>query len=48
MITVESSPLIAAVAGGNSTVSGGTEVVLDLTAADPDEVLLLQNLQLLL
>ncbi len=36
---MESSPLIAAVSGGNSTVSGGSEVVLDLTAVDPDEVL---------
>lgn len=36
---MESSSLIPAVAGGNSTVSGGEEVVLDLTATvDPDEV----------
>lgn len=35
---MESSPLIAAVAGGNSTVSGGADVVLDITAFDPDEV----------
>lgn len=39
-ITVESSDLIAAVSGGNSTISGGEDVVLDLTASiDPDEVL---------
>ncbi|CAM9866176.1 unnamed protein product, partial [Pylaiella littoralis] len=38
VVTVESSPLIAAVAGGNSTVSRAAEVVLDLTATvDPDE-----------
>ncbi|CAM9347803.1 unnamed protein product, partial [Scytosiphon promiscuus] len=37
VVTVESSSLIAAVAGGNSTVSGGTDFVLDMTAIDPDE-----------
>lgn len=37
---MESSSLLAAVAGGNSTVSGGADVVLDITAFDPDEVLL--------
>ena len=38
-ITVESSEIIAAVYGGNSTISGGEDVVLDLTASiDPDEV----------
>lgn len=35
---MESSSLIAAVAGGNSTISGGTDFVLDMTAVDPDEV----------
>ncbi|CAM9463784.1 unnamed protein product, partial [Ectocarpus sp. 12 AP-2014] len=38
VVTVESSSLIAAVAGGNSTVSAGIDLVLDLTATiDPDE-----------
>lgn len=37
-MTVENSPLIAAVSGGNGTVSGGVDVVLDITAFDPDEV----------
>lgn len=42
---MESSSLIAAVAGGNSTVSRGAEVVLDLTATvDPDEVRLEHNI----
>ncbi|CAB1097917.1 unnamed protein product [Ectocarpus sp. CCAP 1310/34] len=39
VVTVESSSLIAAVAGGNSTVSAGIDLVLDMTATiDPDEV----------
>lgn len=38
-ITVESSELIAVVSGGNSTIVGGEDAVLDLTASiDPDEV----------
>ncbi|CAM9866972.1 unnamed protein product, partial [Ectocarpus fasciculatus] len=38
VVTVESSSLIAAVAGGNSTVSAGIDLVLDMTATtDPDE-----------
>lgn len=39
VVTVESSSLIAAIAGGNSTVGAGVNVVLDMTAVDPDEVL---------
>lgn len=39
-ITVESSELIAVVSGGNRTIGGGEDAVLDLTASiDPDEVL---------
>lgn len=37
---MEGSSLIAAVTGGNSTVGGGVNVILDITAIDPDEVLL--------
>lgn len=38
-LTVESTELIAAVGGGNRTVSGGEDVVIDLAATlDPDEV----------
>lgn len=39
IVTVDSSPIVAAVAGGNRTVVRGTEVVLDLgVSLDPDEV----------
>lgn len=39
-LTVGSSALVASVAGGNSTVSSASDIVLDLAATvDPDEVL---------
>lgn len=39
VITVESSALVALVAGANTTVRGGEDAILDLTATvDPDEV----------